>query len=155
MPSKGLSEEKGPGPRADQGRHLEEVRLCCLRGCNGHCSTATGLQSHPTSDSPKVLQTHGFTLVSRGSKRRSALTSRRKPEGCEVKNRFSLLESQDEDEDGPRGLTDSEDEEELKVPVRVKRWSHNASQRKSDRSCNNINLLQEVRGSSINGAART
>ena len=34
--------------------------------------------------------------------------------GCEVKNRFSLFEEPDGDEDGPPGLTDSEDEEESK-----------------------------------------
>ena len=80
------------------------------------------------------------------------------PAGCEVKNRLSLFEEPDGDEDGPPGLTDSEDEEESDVlksraPVRVKRWSHNASQRKRDERCNNINLLQEVRGSSINGCS--
>ena len=77
------------------------------------------------------------------------------PPGCEVKSRFSLFEESERDEDGPPGLTDSEDEEDpavlkSRVPVRVKRWDHNASQRKSDKSCNNISLLQEVRGSSIN-----
>ena len=55
------------------------------------------------------------------------LTSKSKPEGCEVKNRFSLLDSLEDEEQGLPGLTESEDEEESKAPVRVKRWSHNAS----------------------------
>ena len=76
-----------------------------------------------------------------------------------MRNRFSLFESSDEDEDDPPGLTDSEDEEEPAVPksrapVRVKRWDHNASQRKSDKTCNNISFLEEVRGSSINGCSK-
>ena len=81
------------------------------------------------------------------------LTSQSKPEGCEVKNRFPLSESQDEDEDGPPGLTDSEDEEELKVPVRVKRWSRNASRREEKKGYNNISILQDMMGSAINGCS--
>ena len=68
------------------------------------------------------------------------------PAGCKVKNRFSLFESDEEDNEGPPGLTDSEDEEEFKasrswIPVRVKRWSQNASQRKSDKGRDSIKLL--------------
>ena len=63
------------------------------------------------------------------------ISNKNGPAGCEVKNRFSLFEEPDGDGDGPPGLTDSEDEEEPagrepRVPVKVKRWSHNASQRK-------------------------
>ena len=72
-----------------------------------------------------------------------------------MKNRFSLFESQDEDEDGPPGLTDSEDQEEPKVPVRVKRWSKDASRRKEKKGCNNISILQEMKGNAINGCSET
>ena len=43
------------------------------------------------------------------------LATRNEPKGCEVSNQFSLLEPQEEDEDSPPGLTDSEDEEERKA----------------------------------------
>ena len=84
------------------------------------------------------------------------MTRKDEPTGWETRNRFSMFETPEEDEDGPPGLTDSEDEEEPKVLrsralVRVKRWSQNASKRKREESCHNIHLLQEVRGSSING----
>ena len=80
------------------------------------------------------------------------------PAGCKVKNRFSLFESDEEDDEGPPGLTDSEDEEESKasgsqIPVRVKRWSQNASQRRGDRGRDSIKLLQAVRSGSINGCS--
>ena len=84
--------------------------------------------------------------------------TRGEPAGCKVKNRFSLFESDQEDDEGPPGLTDSEDEEESKasrsrIPVRVKRWSQNASQRKSDKGRDSIKLLQAVRSGSINGCS--
>ena len=55
------------------------------------------------------------------------MTRKDEPTGWETRNRFSMFEAPEEDEDGPPGLTDSEDEEEPKVlrsraPVRVKRW---------------------------------
>ena len=80
------------------------------------------------------------------------------PAGCKVKNRFSLFESDQEDDEGPPGFTDSEDEEESKasrsqIPVRVKRWNQNASQRKSDKGRDSIKLLQAVRSGSINGCS--
>ena len=74
-------------------------------------------------------------------------------EGCEVSNQFSLLEPHEEDEDGPPGLTDSEDEEGPKAPVRAKRWSRNASQRKPKNGCNSISILQEMKGDTISGCS--
>ena len=83
------------------------------------------------------------------------LATKSEPEGCEVSNKLSLLEPQEEVEDGPPGLTDSEDEEEPKAPVRAKRWSRNASQRKPKSGCNSISILQEMKGNAINGCSET
>ena len=83
------------------------------------------------------------------------LVTKGKPEGCEVSNKFSLLEPQEEVEDSPPELTDSEDEEEPKAPVRAKRWRRNASQRKPKSGCNSISILQEMKGNVINGCSET
>ena len=83
------------------------------------------------------------------------LATKSEPKGCEVSNQFSLLEPQEEDDDGPPGLTDSEDEEEVKAPVRAKRWSRNASRRKPKNDCSHISILQEMKGSAINGCSET
>jgi len=77
------------------------------------------------------------------------------PAGCEVSNKFSLLEPQEEVEDGPPELTDSEDEVETKAPVRANRWRRNASQRKPKGGCDNISILQEMKGNAINGCSET
>jgi len=63
------------------------------------------------------------------------------------------LEPSEEEEDGPPGLTDSEDEEEPKAPTKVRRWSRNASQRKNRKGRHNISIFKEMKGDAINGCS--
>ena len=108
--------KKGQAPKVDQGRLLEAVTLCCLRGCQGvtekeerSASTATGLAERDSnSPSPEVCKESGFTLVKRGSRKGPVLTGPRNPLKEEKNNRFSLLTPSEEEDGGPPGLIDSE-----------------------------------------------
>ena len=81
----------------------------------------------------------------------------RDPQEEETKNRFSLLTPSEEEDGGPPGLIDSDDEctskSESRVPKRVRRWTRNASQRKNHNNHQSISIHQEIRGDTLGGCS--
>ena len=103
------------------------------------------------------------------------MTGPNNPPKEEASNRFSLLTPSEEDDGGPPEFVDSDDEsagrathgdltgsvsvvspgkrEETKGTRRARRWSRNASQRKTRGGRHSISILRDIRGDTISGCS--